>query len=155
MMTEKIVSDVMGFLTRAGLMSGHSRELVRDALKKIVSDDLSGAVPKDVPCTRLADCSCVRMEGKCRGPSCGVYDPVKGAPKRGLIDLPKKDYEALRGINSGLEKRYRDFTDEGNCIKCGDDTDTYFADADVSGERMRVLICDCCGSAMPLYKLDS
>ena len=28
------------------------------------------------PCSRLSDCSCVRIEGKCKGPSCGVYNPA-------------------------------------------------------------------------------
>ena len=28
------------------------------------------------PCSRLSDCACVRIEGTCKGPSCGVYDPA-------------------------------------------------------------------------------
>lgn len=28
------------------------------------------------PCSRLADCACVRIEGACRGVSCGVYNPA-------------------------------------------------------------------------------
>jgi len=28
------------------------------------------------PCTRLSDCACVRIEGACRGVTCGVYSPA-------------------------------------------------------------------------------
>lgn len=28
-----------------------------------------------LPCTRLSDCACIRIEGSCKGPTCAVYDP--------------------------------------------------------------------------------
>lgn len=46
-----------------------------------------------------------------------------------------------------------DFDLEGNCIHCSkteDTSETYVTDANVSGVVVPTLICDSCGSALPL-----
>jgi hypothetical protein len=36
---------------------------------------MAGEAPQIKPCSHLEHCSCVRIEGKCRGARCCVYDP--------------------------------------------------------------------------------
>lgn len=45
--------------------------------KAINEGEVLEEIPEDnAPCTRISDCSLVRVEGKCMGKTCGVYLPA-------------------------------------------------------------------------------
>jgi len=73
-----------------------------------------------------------------------------------MASLTIKELEALRKHNVGLSRSMREFDDDGNCtysLGLNREDASYTTDADVSGKRMRVIICDDCGASVPLFEV--
>jgi hypothetical protein len=72
--------------------------------------------------------------------------------------MEQKEREALAKINRTLTATNREFSDEGTCLQCYDGSfntgaNTYITQADVSGKKMVVIICDDCGNTLPLFEI--